>query len=204
MRTGDEKAGVAALRRHARPDQPLSAKRVQFFILGDGTSGRMVKAIRPKASPLPPVSIDPVYKSTRYRKNKHVMYVGLRAEKYRLSVAQLKKADTFVVLACRAHTSVSVFIRRLRAAAPRGARIYAACLPCHSPGLSGRVRLVRGWQLAFPRGTPGYAKAIHIAGRVSSRAAAPTRKMTVAEKTMWRRRIQQLLTTTARRRGARA
>jgi hypothetical protein len=184
----DEKVGVAALRRHSLPEQPLSSKRVQFFILGDGTGGRMVKALRLRAPPLPPVSIDPVYKNKRYRTNKHVTYVGLRAEKYKLTAAQLKKADTIVVLACRAHTPVGVFIQRIRAAAPRSARIYAACLPCHSPGLRGRVRLVRGWQLAFPRGTPGYAKAIHVASGGGATPRVP-QKMTAAARAVWIRRL---------------
>jgi hypothetical protein len=165
-KTGDEPRGLVALQRAALPDRPLRSATTQYFILGDGVGQGMAIALKAIAAvtTLPPIAIDPAYrKARRLRLIGNIKYVSQRAESYRLSSKLLKKASAFVVLACRAHTPVGKFVTRLRAAAPRGTRLYAACLTCHSPGLRGRVQLVRGWQLLLPRGTAGYAKSKYVA-----------------------------------------
>ncbi len=211
-KSSDEPRCLSALRRAALPDRPLRSATTQYFILGDGVGQGMAIALKAVAAvtPLPPIAIDPAYrKARRLRIIGNIKYVSQRAETYRLSSKLLKKASAFVVLACRAHTPVGKFVTRLRAAAPRGSRLYAACLPCHSPGLRGRVQLVRGWQLLLPRGTAGYAKSKYVADGTGARCVSPNATQRKRCLATIRRRIAAAMRTcvakkkpTARRRSS--
>lgn len=169
MRDRDEKKGIAALVRAAKPYRPFNDPNTQYYILGDGVARRMSIALRRVAvmPNHPAMSIDPCYASRnrplsglRNRQwppsaTRRVIYVDSTAEKYRLRSANLREATNIVLLACRAHTSIAAFVTRLRAVKQPKAKIFAACITCHSPGLRGKVSISSGWQLLCPRGTFG-------------------------------------------------
>lgn len=187
IRQSDEKRGIAALVRAAKPLLPFKDPMTQYFILGDGYSRRMAinlgkVAVAPSS---PAMSIDPAYTSRPQRRGegrpamrgrqwppkstRRVIYVDSTAEKHRIRSADLKYATNIVVLSCRAHTSVAAFVTRLRAKKPRATKIFAAALTCHFPGLRGKVSISQGWQLLCPRGTVG--------DRAASTATVATRRI---------------------------
>jgi hypothetical protein len=190
MASGDEKKGIAALIRASAPFRPFKDPHTQYYILGDGSGRKFATALR-KASVMPvspAMSIDPCYSSRPWKSyirptarrwppaaTRRIVYIDSTAEKYRIRRRDIAQATNIVVLACRAHTSIVAFIRRIRQIKSAKTRLFAACIPCHYPGLRGKILISRGWQLLCPRGSRGNLEAGGTTARKRKNKAGSSR-----------------------------
>jgi len=87
---------------------------------------------------------------------RRLTFIGKKAEGYKPKKSDFLDTAFIVVLSCRAHTSTAAFVSKLRRVKPSATKLFAASLPCHSPGLKGKMLIKDGWQIQCPRGTVGY------------------------------------------------
>lgn len=94
------------------------------------------------------------------RDTRWLSFSGTKAERHKLTRRDLDGVENIVVLAHCAHTAVGAFVARIGKLMSSGTKIFAACAPCHSPGLKGKMLILDGWEIQCPRGTNGYKKSL--------------------------------------------